>query len=211
MNKCIVVLEDKVVLYQRERSNVWQARVKLNDGKWHRTTTKHKDNELAKERALEIYYESQARLKNNIPQNTRRFSNVAKLAIQQMEDELRNGNGRVVYKAYIGALNNTLIPYFGKHAIDNITPAKIAAFEQWRREQKNNNEPAASTITTHNSALNRVFELAVQHGWAVRNSLPKLKNKGKRSDVRPTFNFSEYRLLVRRMRDWSKTGKSLRT
>ena len=38
--KSLVLLEDKVVIYQRERSNVWQARVKLADGKWHRQSTR---------------------------------------------------------------------------------------------------------------------------------------------------------------------------
>jgi len=210
MSKCVVVLEDKVVLYQRERSSVWQARIKLDDGKWHRASTKEKEQHRAGERALELYFESRARSQSKLPQVSRRFRSVAKLAIQQMEDDLKAGRGKVVYKAYISSLTKTLIPYFGNTKIDNITPAKLEAFATWRREQYEK-EPPASTITNHNSALGRIFDIAVQYGWATRNSLPQLINKGKKSDVRPTFSFQEYRLLVRRIREWMKQGHRQRT
>jgi integrase len=72
-------------------------------------------------------------------------------------------------------------------------------------------EPAASTITTHNAALVRIFDIALQHGWITRSTLPSLTNKGTKSETRPAFTFEEYRLLTRRMRDWAKTGKSART
>jgi hypothetical protein len=123
----------------------------------------------------------------------------------QLEKELEDGGGKVVYKTYLSALNNVLIPFFGKRHINNITPKAIKEFEIWRREYYGK-EPAASTITTQNTVLNRIFETAVQHGWAVRNSLPKLSNKGKKGEVRPTFSFAEYRQLVQKMREWVKQG-----
>jgi len=46
--KSLVLLEDKVVIYQRERSNVWQARVELADGKWHRQNTREHNEADAK-------------------------------------------------------------------------------------------------------------------------------------------------------------------
>ncbi len=207
MSKSIAWLDGKITLYKRERSSVWQARLKLANGKWHRTTTKKHDLEEAKERALEIYYEVKTKAENKIPQVSRRFSNVAKMAIEQMQEELDAGRGKVVYKAYIAALNNLLIPFFGKLNIDNITPKKMTEFENWRREQSDK-EPAASTITNHNSALNRVFDLAIQHGWATTNTLPTLRNKGVKSDVRPTFSFEEYDLLIKKLRHWHKKGQT---
>ena len=132
--KSVVLLEDKVVIYQRERSNVWQARVKLADGKWHRQSTREHKEADAKEKALEIYYDARAKAKNNLPQATRRFSNVAKMAIEQMEKELSNGRGKVVYTHYIAAINNYLIPYFGKMKMDNIDVERLNDFERWREE-----------------------------------------------------------------------------
>jgi len=56
-----------------------------------------------------------------------------------------------------------------------------------------------------------VFEVAVQHGWASREKLPTLTNKGRKSDVRPTFSLPEYRRLVQRLRHWSRNGRTERT
>ena len=150
--KSLVLLEDKVVIYQRERSSVWQARVKLADGKWHRQSTREHKEADAKEKALEIYYDARAKAKNNLPQATRRFSNVAKMAIEQMEKELNNGRGKVVYTHYIAAINNYLIPYFGKMKMDNIDVERLNDFERWR-EEVIGKAPALSTLNTHNSAI----------------------------------------------------------
>jgi hypothetical protein len=208
--KSVVLLEDKVVIYQRERSSIWQARVKLADGKWHRQSTREHKEADAKEKALEIYYDARAKAKNNLPQATRRFSNVAKMAIEQMEKELNNGRGKVVYTHYIAAINNYLIPYFGKMKMDNIDVERLNDFERWR-EEIIGKTIALSTLNTHNSAMNRIVDLAVQHGWMMRSSMPPLKNKGKKPNTRPTFTFAEYRSLTRRLRDWSKTGRTQRT
>ena len=204
------ILEGSVVIYKRARSSVWQARLRLDNGTWHRVSTKTADLDEASDKARALYYEAKVKADNKLPQSTRKFASVAKAAIGTMEDELIHGRGKVVYSAYIGVIHNFLIPFFGKYAVDSITPAKLNDYEAWRRE-KMGKEPAASTITTHNAALVRIFDIALQHGWITRSTLPSLTNKGTKSETRPAFTFEEYRLLTRRMRDWAKTGKSART
>lgn len=208
--KSVQVIPSVAVLYKRERSGVWQLRVKLADGKWHRLTTREHELDAAKERALDLYYEARAKQQANLPAASRRFSNVAKLVITQMEAELAAERGKSVYRTYISVLNNTLIPYFGRMNVDTITPKVMTEFEQWREQQTNKPIPA-STITNHNTMLNKVFEVAVQHGWASREKLPTLTNKGRKSDVRPTFSLQEYRRLVQRLRHWQKHGRTERT
>ena len=204
------LLGNSVVVYKRERSGIWQARLRLDDGTWHRVSTKTGDIDEAVDRATVLYYEARVKAQNKLPQSTRKFASVAKASIQAMEEELRHGRGKVVYSAYIGVIHNFLIPFFGKHGVDSITPEKLNQYEAWRR-QKMGKEPAASTITTHNAALARVFDIALQHGWITQSTLPALQNKGKKSEARPAFSFEEYRLLTRRMREWAKTGKSRRS
>lgn len=199
------ILPNKVTVYRRTRSAVWQARIKLKTGGWHRATTGKHDFEEAKERALELYYEMNAREKTGLPQVSRRFSQVAKLAIKKMEDELANGYGKSVYRSYIQALDNVLIPYFGKYHIDNITPKIMREFDVWRKKHYKK-APAASTVTTHNSALNRVFDAAVQRGWMQQTAVPTLSNVGHKGDVRPAFSFEEYRQLVKHLRNWDKAA-----
>ena len=204
------ILENSVVIYKRARSSVWQVRLRLDDGTWHRVSSKTADLDEASDRAKVFYYEAKVKAKNKLPQSTRKFASVAKAAVAAMEEELIHGRGKVVYSAYIGVIHNFLIPFFGKYAVDSITPAKLNDYEAWRRE-KMGKEPAASTITTHNAALVRIFDIALQHGWITRSTLPSLTNKGTKSETRPAFTFEEYRLLTRRMREWAKTGKSGRT
>ena len=204
------ILENSVVIYKRARSSVWQVRLRLDDGSWHRVSSKTADLDEASDRAKVFYYEAKVKAKNKLPQSTRKFASVAKAAMAAMEDELIHGRGKVVYSAYIGVIHNFLIPFFGKYAVDSITPAKLNDYEAWRRE-KMGKAPAASTVTTHNAALVRIFDIALQHGWITRSTLPSLRNKGTKSETRPAFTFEEYRLLTRRMREWAKTGKSGRT
>ena len=47
--------DGNVVLYKRERSNKYQARVKLPNGKWKRISTKKVDVKLAMEIACDQY------------------------------------------------------------------------------------------------------------------------------------------------------------
>ena len=72
-------------------------------------------------------------------------------------------------------------------------------------------KPMASTLNTHNSALNRVFDEAVVRGYMNRSHVPVLINKGKDSTRRPDFSVDEYRKLIRVLPSWidkKREGKS---
>jgi integrase len=86
----------------------------------------------------------------------------------------------------------------------------LQRFDVWRTKQMGKS-PFASTITNHNSALNRVFNYALERGWVTQAVLPKLANKGGKGTARPAFTLQEYRLLVSKMTSWVSTaskGKS---
>ena len=53
-------------------------------------------------------------------------------------------------------------------------------------------EPKASTLNTHNSAMNRVFEEAVARGFIAHKSVPLMVNRGEKSERRPDFTREEY-------------------
>jgi len=111
-NRTIKVSEH-IRLDTRPGSAKWQARVKLADGSWHRFSTKTESLERATEVAMKFFYTSEDRLKNNLPQSTRKFRRVAEFARDRMQEELRAGSGHIVYKDYITALDKYLIPFFG--------------------------------------------------------------------------------------------------
>lgn len=199
----VVELNERVRLDKRERSPKWQARVKLANGTWHRFSTRTEDLERAKDAALKFYYAADDRLKNNLPQNTRRFKPVAEYARDRMQAELASGGGRVVFRDYITAIDRYLIPFFGQWDVASIDVAALRKFDAWRTQQLG--RPAAhSTINTHNSALNRVLDEAELRGWITKAIRPTLLNKGKPAQSRGTFTTDEYQRIYVALRKWDQ-------
>ena len=114
-----ILIERQLVVYRRERSAVWQCRFSV-DGVWSRTSTHERDVTLAKQRAHDILVEANVRKKMNVAPITRFFKDVAKNAVVRMTKELKQKQGEVIYKDYIGIIHKYLIPFFGKYKIDGI-------------------------------------------------------------------------------------------
>jgi hypothetical protein len=104
-------IHKKLRLDKRAGSDNWYARLTLPNGKRLIKTTKTLDLETAREAALRLYYEVDARIQNKLPATTRKFADVAKYAVARMNAELEQGVGKQAYKDYIQALNKWLIPY----------------------------------------------------------------------------------------------------
>jgi integrase len=146
------------------------------------------------------------RAKNDLPVLTKRFKSMANTAIKRMETALEAGHGKVTYQSYIRALNNYHIPFLGQHNIDKITYSVLRDFDL-KRIAKMGKEPTASTLNTHNSALNRVFDVAVELGFMTRSQVPELQNKGTESNRRANITIDEYNTLCRGMRAYIKTAR----
>ena len=91
-----------------------------------------------------------------------------------------------------------LIPFFGAQFVTSIDSDKIQSFYEWRRE-KMGREPKASTLNTHNSAMNRVFDEAAARGFIAHKSVPLMVNRGEKSERRPDFTREEYATLIRKL------------
>ncbi|HEX3501854.1 MAG TPA: hypothetical protein VHU22_00520 [Xanthobacteraceae bacterium] len=202
----VTLLDGAIVLTRRVKSAKWQARFKCG-GRWIRVTTKEKDLNDAKEAATELYMDTRYRVKLGIPAQTKRFSDVARLAIDRMEKAMAAGEGKRVYRDYIQATDNYLIPFFGKHNVENINYSMIKEFVGWRAD-KMGKEPKSSTINTHNSALNRIFEESLSRGYIAKTKIPTLENKGRDATRRPDFTIDEYRKLYRALRTWVHEGRA---
>jgi len=193
----------KLKLDKRSGSENWYARLTLDNGKRIVKSTKTDNLEEARERALALYYETQARIKNKLPAQTRKFKHVADYAIKRMQDELSEGGGKQAYKDYISALRRWLIPYFGDTDVAKIDLASLTAFDSWRTEQ-NGKSFSQSGINNHNAALNRVLDEAELHGWLVKSLRPTLLNKGTKSESRGSFTNAEYTKIYTALRGWHK-------
>jgi hypothetical protein len=58
----------------------------------------------AKEQATEMYLDAKYKLKHNIPVISKRFKDVAKLAIDKMEKLIEHDQGKKTYVDYIAAI-----------------------------------------------------------------------------------------------------------
>jgi len=124
-----------------------------------------------------------------------------------MRKQLDGGLGKKVYLHYIVCIEQYLIPFFGAQYVTSIDYEKIQSFYDWRRE-KMGREPKASTLNTHNSAMNRVFDEAVARGFLAQKDVPILLNKGEKSERRPDFTREEYATMIRKLPHWIKQGKA---
>jgi integrase len=201
----VTLLDGDLRLFKRDRSRAWQATFKI-DGRWVRISTKHKQLDAAKKRARELYVEYQVRLKNGLPVISKRFADVAAVAIAEMDKQLEAGAGKKSYRDYRIVLEKYFIPYFGDRFITSITYEDLQQFAKWR-EHKMGHEPRASTLNTHNSALNRVFDEAVARGYMNRTHVPVLINKGRDSERRPDFRREEYRKMIATLPSWIDRGR----
>jgi integrase len=141
--------------------------------------------------------------KHDLPIVTKRFDAVAGLVVAELRRQLAAGVGKKVFRDYITATETYLIPFFGTKHVNNISFTELKEFAVWRTTRMGR-EPKASTITTHNTALNRVFEEAVNRGYMSKSKIPILVNAGDDGERRPDFNDDDYRTLVRKLPHWAK-------
>jgi hypothetical protein len=185
------LMANELVVYRRERSSIWQCRFKV-DGVWQRASTKERDLKKAKQKARELMIEAEIRKRSNLPVVTRRFRDVAKLAIQRMDEKTKNKEGKVSYKDYKRIITDYLIPVLGNRLITNIDAAALDHLDA-ERIRIMEKAPSNSTLLSHNAALNLVFDEAVIRNFLTEANRPKLEAKGRKSDRRPAFDLNESR------------------
>ena len=200
----------EVVLYKRGDSTRWQARFKLKDLKWRRLATKHTNIQYAAETACEAYDRARFFFAENIPIVSKRFDVIARVTVDELLGQITAGHGKVVYKDYVTTIKKYLIPFFGSYNLNTIGYEELQRFDTWRRKEMGR-QPVLSTITTHNSAMNRVYHTAVERGWIAQAQVPKLKNTGIKGVAREAFSLSEYKSLTSYMPHWIDGGHTAKT
>ena len=199
------ILEGKATLFKRPLTPCWHVRYKVH-GKWERSTTKCDELADAKQRAVDLVTEAWFKERHGMPVVNKRFKSVARLAIRRMAELEKSGRGKSTYKTYTQVINNYLIPLLGNHNVDRIDNAVLAQFERQRFEILGR-VPSASVINNHNSALNRVFDEAIERGYMTKFQLPLLRNDGVKSQRRPDFRLEDYTQLYKGMRTWVREAR----
>lgn len=200
------VLPRQLIVYRRSRSGAWQCRYKV-DGVWQRASTKQTDLVKAKAVAHKLLIAAEVRKEQNLPVVTRRFRDVANLAIERMDQELKSGKGKVSFKDYIRVITEYLIPILGKRVITSIDVSVLDELDAQRIIMMGK-EPSKSTLLTHNSALNRVFDEAVMRGFLTESNRPTLESKGKDSERRAAFTLQEVKAMISLFPAWIERARN---
>jgi hypothetical protein len=87
-----VLMDKTLIVYRRERSAIWQCRFKV-DGIWQRASTKERDLDKAKVKADALRISAESRKHDNLPVVTCKFRDIAKLAIERMDEDQKAGKG----------------------------------------------------------------------------------------------------------------------
>jgi len=194
-----------VMLYKRDRSRLWQARIRRVTGKWISISTRTDDIEVAKEFALQRYREMKDAQARGDVDIVRKFADVAKLTMKELEAELASGVGRQANRDYMMVIRGWLIPALGRYPVHKIGHAQLVQLDQYRTE-KLQRKANRSTINTHNAALNRVFRTAIARGLMAPVQIPALINNGAKPNPRPYFDEDESRLILEKLPEFIERG-----
>jgi len=138
---------------------------------------------------------------------TKKFKDVALLALKAMDEKLDAGEGKLSYEQYKRITNDYLIPFFGHRDVDTITQKVLQEYAAYR-EKKMGKTPAYSTVRKHNVTLNRIFEEAVYRNFMTTTQRPYLETKGKKSEKYATFEVDEIKVILAAMPAWVEKGRN---
>jgi len=190
----ILLLDGDLKLYKRPDTRRWQATFRLKS-RWVRVSTGHHDMAEATIAARDLFYKYRYMEQHRLPTLTKSFKTAALWAIDRMREETENCVGKKSFRDYAIVINRYLIPYFENVPIQSVRYEELLKFEAWRRE-KMGREPKCSTLNTHNSPMNRVFDEAVVRGLLARKDVPVLMNKGRNGQRSPDFTQAEYQTML---------------
>lgn len=200
-----ILVERKLVLFQRPRSKVWQCRFKI-DGKWQRSSTGTHDLAEARDKAFDLIQEAGVRKKLNYVPITRNFKNVAQFTVKKLEDAVGTPDYKPIFEEYKSLINKFLIPFFGKYKIDSINYQLVEDYKKWRTERLGH-APSRSTELNHNAALNKIFDYAEANSYIHAVNRPKLSTIGRKSERRPDFSVAEIINLKANFAHWIEQTK----
>lgn len=207
------IFGEKISIETRDKNNpMLYARWKKQD---HTTGHRHvrislntKSLEEAEIKATEEYlkYTNAVNAGEDTARRKKTIEHVAIKWRDQLEKDLDDGMGKSIYPSYIGVVNNYLIPLLGNFDINNTSDADIKEYFRQVRIKFNKRDAGGnlqdiskSTINTHNSVINHVFELAVGLKLTTRSRCPATtsKGKGRKKEARPSFQKDEIPELLK--------------
>jgi integrase len=208
-SETLSVLDGEVVLFKRPHSQYWQSRFKLENGQWHHASTGSDQIAEATTRSIAIYETVKAKISNGLPVTRRTFRRIAEDELASLAN-LKNISNQT-RNDYIYIITNYLIPFFGRHQVDEITEEMVADFSSWRIS-KMGRVPMKDTQRYHSTTYNRIINRARASGFIGQHQeIPGLLIDGEKGKPRPGFSRQEIDHLIDFMEYWDEYKRYGRT
>lgn len=208
-SETISVLDGEITLFKRPNSQYWQSRFKLENGQWHHASTGSDQIAEATTRSIAIYETVKAKISNSLPLTRRTFRRIAEDELASLAN-LKNISNQT-RNDYIYIITNYLIPFFGRHQVDEITEEMVADFSSWRIS-KMGRVPMKDTQRYHSTTYNRIINRARASGFISQHQeIPGLLIDGEKGKPRPGFSRQEIDRLIDFMEYWDEYKRYGRT
>ena len=203
--------DGRVILYKRDglKRPKWQARIRVpNSSGYKIVTTKTDDLKEAERFALDVYEDLYLHVKAGGSIKSKTFRQVFEeweRAITALGPTRQGGS----WDATIERVRSYALEFFGPKKIDAITHADFAQFWIWRKGHYSRRPPSNATLRRERTSLLPVFKFAVSKGY-----LPEVPNTDPpkaATERRPTFTLDEWRIIVRKARQWVADGRKKAT
>lgn len=191
------ILGDKVHVYKRPGSPVWQCSVYLG-GKNHRVSTKERSLASAKEFAEDWFFSLRERQRDGELLNEKTFRDAADRFKREYEVLTEGERNSVWVKDHYRRIDLHLIPFFGKLGLSTITSGTVQEYKisRLKPDDETKRIPSRSTLHHEMVTLRMVMKTAVRHGWL--QHLPDLSEPYRASGKvvhRAWFSPEEYKRL----------------
>lgn len=203
------ILGDKVHIYKRSGSPVWQCSTFIA-GRNRRVSTKEKSLALAKQFAEDWYLGLRGKVRDGELRSERTFKEVGAIFEKEYQAATLGERNEHYVKNHMSRLPNHLIPYFGKMGISEITAGSVQEYKVFRlTADENFKAPSRSTMHHEIVTLRQVLKLAMRHGWI--NGLPDFSEPYRKSNKvvhRAWFSPEDYKKLYTATRENVKAAES---
>ena len=151
MTKIHTILGDKVRIYKRENSSIWQCSTYL-DGRERRVSTKERSLGKAKDFAEDWYLTLRGKKMRGELLSEKTFAQAATRFLKEYELMTAGERNKDYVRGHHARLNNHLLPYFRKMGLSQVNSGAIQEYRMYRLQGDPNYKPP-SRSTMHHECL----------------------------------------------------------
>ena len=208
------LFEGDVRLYRVNASgDIWQFSTWISEEKkYFRKSLRTKDRELAQERARELFYEIQGKIRVGEKLFDITIREVVDQFLEEQQKRVRvgdTGGGKIgITEGRFSTIrtqsNRHLVPFLGeKTKLQDIDGNQFRnSYTQWRKKRSPNVTDV--TIINERATIGSVFRFAFDKQWIRQNQLPRWEEMKKNVRSRDALELDEWREVYTYLRTWTK-------